>query len=96
MKDLHTIIKRPVLTEKSTTLKDHSNAIVFEVSLRANKREIKQAVEKLFKVHVEDVNTSIIRGKKRRMQRFEGKTPNWKKAVVKLREGERIELFEGV
>lgn len=96
MKDYHSIIKRPVLTEKSTALKSEGNIIIFEVAKNANKKEIKSTLEKLFKVHVEAVNTSIVRGKKRRMGRFEGKQPNWKKAVVRIREGEKIELFEGV
>ena len=96
MKLYHTIIKRPILTEKSTDLKDSQNTIIFEVAHNANKNEIKSAIEKLFKVHVESINTSIIRGKIKRTGRFEGKRPNWKKAFVKIREGEKIEIFEGV
>ena len=96
MKDLHSIIRRPILTEKSTALKESQNCIVFEVDPNANKKEIKSSVEKLFKVHVESVNTTIVRGKVRRMGKFEGKKPNWKKAVVKIKEGEKIEFFEGV
>ena len=96
MNELYTIIKRAILTEKSTALKDSHNCIIFEVAKEANKSEIKKCVEKLFKVHVESVNTSIIRGKNRRYGKFEGKKPNWKKALVRIREGEKIEFFEGV
>jgi large subunit ribosomal protein L23 len=98
MKELHTIIKRPVLTEKSNLLKEGANTIIFEVINDANKNEIKSAVEKLFKVHVLSVNTQIVRGKikKRGRARLEAKMPNWKKAIVRIKEGEKIEFFEGV
>jgi large subunit ribosomal protein L23 len=92
----NTIIRRPILTEKSSSLKGKNNCIIFEVDKRANKNEIRKAVEKLFKVHVESVNTSLIRGKIKRQGRLEGKKPNWKKAFVTLKEGEKIEFFEGV
>lgn len=96
MKDMHSIIKRPITTEKSTIGKNTSNRVVFEVDLKANKNQIKQSIEKIFKVHVEAVNTSIVRGKIKRVGRNEGKRPNWKKATVKIREGEKIQIFEGV
>jgi|WetSurMetagenome_2_1015567.scaffolds.fasta_scaffold1109499_2 large subunit ribosomal protein L23 len=98
MKELHTIIKRPVLTEKSNLLKEGANTIIFEVINDANKNEIKSAVEKLFKVHVLSVNTQIVRGKlkKRGRAKLEAKMPNWKKAIVRIKEGEKIEFFEGV
>ena len=87
------IIKRPVaLTEKATRLKE-ANKVIFEVALGANKLEIKSAVESLFNVKVADVNTIVQRGKIKRMGRGFGKRPNWKKAVVTLREGDDISFF---
>jgi len=90
------IIKPLIMTEKGETLKEEQNKVLFKVSLQANKVEIKAAVEKLFSVNVEDVNTLIVRGKTSRLGRRMGKRPNWKKAVVTLREGDAIEFFEGV
>jgi large subunit ribosomal protein L23 len=88
------IIKRPVaLTEKATRLKE-ANKVVFEVALNANKLEIKSAVETLFNVKVADVNTLITRGKIKRMGRGLAKRPNFKKAVVTLREGNDIQFFD--
>jgi large subunit ribosomal protein L23 len=90
------IIKRPlVLTEKGTTLKETENQYMFEVSLKANKAEIRTAVEKLFNVGVEKVRTQIVRGHMRRMGRGYAKTRNWKKATVSLKDGESIDFFEG-
>ncbi|MFB0565146.1 MAG: 50S ribosomal protein L23 [Candidatus Aminicenantaceae bacterium] len=97
MKDSHQIIIRPVITEKSTWLKDQNREVCFEVDRRANKIEIKRAVEQLFKVKVERVRTQNKRGKIRRVGRSEGKKRDWKKAYVKLQEGEKmIEFFEAV
>jgi large subunit ribosomal protein L23 len=96
MKDLYQIIKRPVITEKSTALKEELNQVVFEVDPKANKLEIKEAVEKLFNVKVLKVRTIKVKGKKRRLGRLEGKEKDWKKAIVTLRPGDRIEFFEGV
>lgn len=97
MRDPYQIILRPVITEKSTLLKDINREVCFEVDHRANKIEIKKAVEKLFKVKVERVRTQNKKGKKRRVGRVEGKKKNWKKAYVKLKEGEKmIEYFEAV
>lgn len=100
MGDVRMIIRRPVITEKSTQQKETSNRYVFEVDLRANKRQIKEAVEKLFNVHVKDVRTAVYRGKTRvvmnRSGRFEGKRPNWKKAYVTIAEGETIDIFDVV
>ena len=88
------IIKRPIaLTEKAARLRE-SNQVVFEVALRANKIEIKSAVEALFSVKVTDVNTLVQRGKVKRVGRELGKRPNWKKAVVTLREGDDIQFFD--
>ena len=87
------IIRRPiVLTEKSNRLRD-KNTVVFEVRREANKVQIKDAVQKLFNVKVESVNTLVMRGKDRRMGRGYGKTQNWKKAMVTLKEGSNIDFF---
>jgi large subunit ribosomal protein L23 len=97
MRSPYQIVKRPlVMTEKGERLKEDENKVLFEVDLKATKREIKSAVEKLFNVGVEDVNTVVIRGKVSRLGRRTGKRPNWKKAIVTLREGDTIEFFEGV
>jgi large subunit ribosomal protein L23 len=87
------IIRRPIiLTEKSNRLRD-KNTVVFEVRRDANKVEIKAAVQKLFNVKVESVNTLLMRGKDRRMGRGYAKTQNWKKAMVTLEEGSSIDFF---
>jgi len=88
------VIKRPIaLTEKATRLKAE-NKVVFEVALEANKAQIRSAVEELFSVHVTDVNTLIQRGKIKRMGRRQAPRPNWKKAIVTLREGDDIQFFD--
>ena len=89
------IVVRPIITEKSTLLKDAGNQYIFEVQRDANKIEIKKAVEKLFKVKVVSVHVSNMEGKKKRLGRFEGKKPDWKKAVVKLSPKDKITIFEG-
>jgi large subunit ribosomal protein L23 len=90
------IIKRPLmLTEKGNQLRESQNKYFFEVDRRANKIEIRQAVETLFNVKVSDVHTLIVRGRMRRMGRGYSKTKNWKKAIVSLKDGETIEFFEG-
>jgi len=97
MKDSYQIIIRPVITEKSTLLKDKNREICFEVDSRANKIEIKKATEQLFKVKVERVKIINNRGKIRKVGRNRGKTKDWKKAYIKLKEGEKmIEYFEAV
>jgi large subunit ribosomal protein L23 len=94
-KDPRRIIIRPVITEKSTQLKESDRVICFEVARDANKIEIKQAIEQLFKTRVEEVRTQIKTGKVRRVGRNMGQRKDWKKAYVKLREGEKmIEYFE--
>ncbi|MBE3599033.1 MAG: 50S ribosomal protein L23 [Limnochordaceae bacterium] len=90
------ILVRPLVTEKSTRTMSEANAYTFQVPLDVTKVQVQQAVERLFKVHVVDVRTMRVRGKSRRMGRFVGKRPDWKKAIVKLAPGERIEIFEGV
>jgi large subunit ribosomal protein L23 len=91
------ILKRPALTEKSNTMKADKNIVCFEVDRHANKRQIKEAVEKMFGVKVEDVKTALVHGKARRYGRSVGRRPDWKKAYVKIKEGEKkIEFFEGM
>ena len=91
------IILAPVITEKTTKLKESDNLLCFRVARDANKIEIKRSIEALFSVKVATVRTAHIRGKMKRMGKLEGKRPNWKKAYVKLRPGEKmIEYFEGV
>lgn len=90
------IIIRPVITEKTTLQKENSNQVTFEVSPRANRVEIQRAIEKLFSVRVFDVRTLNIRGKIKRRGRVVGKRKDWKKAVVRLMPGERIDFFDGV
>jgi large subunit ribosomal protein L23 len=89
------VIRRPVVTEKSTLLQGQ-NKYVFEVALAANKAQIRAAVEMAFNVKVVSVNVSIVPGKMRRMGRSTGRTPEWKKAIVTLRAGDKVEFFEGV
>ena len=109
MKSPQLIIKRPLLTEKSTNLRetggadfapeegqDYSQKVVFEVDKGANKIEIRNAVQSLFNVSVVDVHTQVVRGKTKRVGRYIGKTPWRKKAIVTLKAGETIEFFEGV
>jgi large subunit ribosomal protein L23 len=95
MKSMYEVIKRPVLTEKTTRQKEDANQITFEVDRRANKVEIKQAVEKIFKVKVVKVHTMSVGGKSKRVGRFTGKTSDWKKAVVTLKPGEKVPFLEG-
>ncbi len=95
-KNPYEILRRPLITEKSTTEKETSNKLVFEVALRANKIEIKHAVEQMFKVNVLDVTTMTMRGKKKRVGRFITRRPDWKKAMVTIKPGQRVEFFEGV
>jgi large subunit ribosomal protein L23 len=92
------IIRRPLVTEKSTMLRDAgTNIIAFEVDAKANKIEVKDAVEKLFNVKVDDVRLFNVRGKVKRMGRYAGKRRDWRKAYVRLKEGEKApDFIEGV
>ena len=103
------VIKRPLLTEKGTRLKETGGGsdvdvsaedikpqLMFEVDRDANKVEIRHAVEKLWNVNVLSVRTTVVRGKEKRMGRFTGKRSNWKKAIVTIAAGQNIEFFEGV
>ena len=89
------VIKRPIITEKGTLVNELGNQVVFRVHPRANKVEIRQAVESLFKVRVEKVRTTRQLGKIRRVGKHMGRRPDWKKAYVTLAEGNRIDFFEG-
>ena len=95
MKEFHHILKKPLITEKSSMSKELANQITFEVAPSANKIEIRQAVEEVFKVKVFQVRTANFSGKQKRFGRFQGRRANWKKAVVTLAPGETIEFFEG-
>jgi large subunit ribosomal protein L23 len=95
MKDPRTVLLRPLMTEKSMRQKDEFNTVTFQVATNANKVEIRQAVEKVFNVKVSSVRTQSRVGKWKRMGRFEGRRPGWKKAVVSLAPGHKIELVEG-
>ena len=96
MEDAYRIVRRPLITEKSTLQKEMHNQLAFEVDRRANKIEIKKAVERIFKVRVKDVRTMNYQGKQKRLGRTVGRKPHWKKAIVTLQPGEKIEFFEGV
>jgi large subunit ribosomal protein L23 len=88
------VIRRPIiLTEKATLLREKHNQVIFEVARDANKVQIRDAVQRLFKVNVTGVNTMLMRGKERRMGRGRGKMQNWKKAIVTLKEGDSIDFF---
>ena len=89
------VVKRPLITEKSERGREAAQQYAFEVHRDATKIQVKGAVEKLFGVHVTAVRTSIARGKNKRVGRNLGRRPNWKKAIVTLKEGEKISLFEG-
>ncbi len=93
MKPVHQILKRPLITEKTSMIREGGNVVAFEVARDANKIEIKQAVEKAFDVKVETVNTVLVAGKVKRFGRNIGKRSNWKKAYVTLAEGSEIDLF---
>jgi large subunit ribosomal protein L23 len=94
--DARDILIRPIITEKSTDLISSHNRYSFIVDLRANRTEIKKAVEQIFKVKVDKVNTVRVRGKMRRQGQTQGKRPDFKKAYVTLADGHSIEVFEGL
>ncbi len=95
MKNMYDVIRRPLITEKSTSLKETQRTLGFEVHRDATKPEIKKAVETLFGVKVEDVRVANVHGKVKRQGRYAGRRPDWKKAYVVLKEGEKmIEFFE--
>jgi len=94
--DIYQVIKEPHITEKANIQKEGANQITFKVHKKANKVEIRQAVETFFKTKVLDVQTMNVRGKRRRMGKTVGKKSDWKKAVVRLAPGANIEFFEGM
>jgi large subunit ribosomal protein L23 len=92
--DLHHVLIQPLLTEKVTAMRESNNTVSFLVHPGANRVQIKQAVETLLKVKVERVNVLNVQGKIKRLGRFSGKRSDWKKAFVKLKDGEKLELYE--
>jgi len=94
MAELHDILLRPIITEKSNRLMATENTYLFEVGETANKHQIKLAVEQVFGVRVADVRTLRVRGKYKRFGRFYGKRSNWKKAYVRLVEGDSLNFYE--
>jgi len=94
--DIYQIIQKPVITEKATLVREKGNYYVFKVDRHASKGEIKNAIEKIFKVHVLKVNTTTLPGKAKRFGRSESAAHRFKKAVIKLKENEKIEMVEGV
>lgn len=97
MNAIYRVIRRPVITEKGLTLKENERTLCFEVDNNASKPQIQEAVEQLFKVKVQAVRTMTVRGKMRRRGKYSGYRPDWKKAYVTLREGEKmIEYGENV
>jgi len=95
-KNPHQIIGRALTTEKSVVLREEYNSYAFEVDPSANKLDIRQAIQELFKVTVVDVRVQNVRGKMKRLGRFSGRRPSWKKAFVKLKKGETLPLFENL
>ena len=94
--NLHEVVRKPLVTEKSNIGREETNLVTFAVDPRANKNEIKAAIEKLFEVKVLRVRTMRMPRKTRRVGKFSGRKPEWKKAIVQLAEGQAIEFFEGV
>ena len=95
-KEPRTIVRRAMISEKGTRLREKQNGFLFEVSRDANKIEIKRAIEAIFNVKVDSVRTIRVHGKPKRQGRYAGHRPDWKKAVVTLAKGSTIELFEQV
>ena len=89
------VLRAPQMSEKTLSLKEEANQFAFEVDPRANKIQIKESIEKSFKVSVLKVRTMNVRGKKKRLGRYQGLKSSWKKALVTLKEGDTIEYFEG-
>ena len=87
------VLRRPLITEKTTVIRDEGRTIVFQVAMGANKIDIKRAVEKLLGSKVQSVRTSLAHGKMKRQGKFMGRRSDWKKAYVKLREGEKLPDF---
>jgi large subunit ribosomal protein L23 len=96
MKNIYEVLISPLLTEKGTAMKEKDNKVIFKVARDANKIEIKRAVEEIFKVKVSRVATMNCRGKLKKLGKYEGRRSDWKKAIVTLKEGEKLDFIEGV
>lgn len=96
MKNHYDVLLEPIITEKSNIQKEEAQQVTFRVPLWATKIEVRKAVEKIFNKKVVEVKTVTMRGKAKRVGRSRGKLPDWKKAIVRLKPGERIDFFEGV
>ena len=94
--DMYQIVIKPLVTEKGTTMLSEGNRVTFKVHVDANKIEIREAIQKIFNVSVVQVNTQIVRGKRKRFGKTMGQSKPWKKPMVQLKEGDKIEIFEGV
>ena len=94
--DMYQVVIKPLVTEKGTMMLSEGNWVTFRVHPDANKIEIREAVQKIFSVSVLQVNTQIVRGKQKRFGKTMGQSKAWKKAMVRLKEGDKIEIFEGV
>ncbi len=93
--DIHRVLEKPLVTEKGTLMTEGGNWVLFQVNRAANKYQVKQAVEQIFKVSVLKVNTLIMKPKSKRFGRHVGQTQTWKKAMVLLKDGDTIDFFEG-
>ncbi len=94
--DMYQVVVKPSVTEKGTMMLSEGNWVTFRVHPDANKIEVREAIQKIFNVSVLQVNTQIVRGKRRRFGKTMGQSKAWKKAMVRLKEGEKIQIFEGV
>jgi len=94
MRSIYDVIKRPIISEKSTALAEVAGRYSFEVATQANKQEIRDAVQRLFSVKVCEVRTLMVHGKVKRVGQFQNKRPNWKKALVTLEAGQKIDFFQ--
>ena len=94
MRSVYDVIRRPIISEKSTALAEVGGRYAFEVATQANKQEIRDAVQRLFSVKVRKVHTMVMHGKVKRVRRFEVRRSNWKKALVTLAEGQKIDFFQ--
>jgi large subunit ribosomal protein L23 len=94
--DMYQVVIKPLVTEKGTMMLSEGNWVTFRVHPDANKIEVREAVQKIFSVSVLQVNTQVVRGKRRRFGKTMGQSKPWKKAMVRLKEGDKIEIFEGV
>ena len=94
--DMYQVVIKPLVTEKGTMILSEGNWVTFRVHPDANKIEVREAIQKIFSVSVLQVNTQIVRGKRKRFGKTMGQSKAWKKAMVRLKEGDKIETFEGV